>query len=62
MIAMRRLYLLTQIDSVKETVGILSENLRQYYNGDREGSTPGLLPRPYYWWQCGAMFDERWKF
>jgi mannan endo-1,6-alpha-mannosidase len=31
--------------------------LRQYYTGDLEGGTPGLLPHPYFWWQCGAMFN-----
>jgi mannan endo-1,6-alpha-mannosidase len=54
---MRKPNILTQIDSIKETVGVLAENLRQYYTGDREGGTPGLLPGPYYWWQCGAMFN-----
>jgi mannan endo-1,6-alpha-mannosidase len=27
-----------------------------YYTGNRTGDTPGNLPDPYYWWECGAMF------
>jgi mannan endo-1,6-alpha-mannosidase len=42
---------------VKQSAKVLSETLRQYYTGDHEGATPGLLPHPYYWWQCGAMFN-----
>lgn len=49
--------LLTGIESIKQTVRALTENLRQYYTGDLEGLTPGLLPQPYYWWECGAMFN-----
>jgi len=32
-------------------------NLRNYYTGDKPGDTPGNLPDPYYWWECGAMFN-----
>ena len=27
-----------------------------YYTGNRTGDTPGNLPDPYFWWECGAMF------
>jgi mannan endo-1,6-alpha-mannosidase len=48
---------LTRTDSIKQSAKLLSENLRQYYTGDLEGGTPGLLPLPYHWWQCGAMLN-----
>lgn len=28
----------------------------KYYTGNRTGDTPGNLPDPYFWWECGAMF------
>jgi mannan endo-1,6-alpha-mannosidase len=28
-----------------------------FYNGDKPGNVPGLLPEPYYWWETGAMFS-----
>jgi len=31
--------------------------MRKYYTGDRPGDVPGNLPDPYYWWECGAMFN-----
>lgn len=27
-----------------------------FYTGHRPGDTPGNLPDPYFWWECGAMF------
>jgi mannan endo-1,6-alpha-mannosidase len=44
-------------DSIKQVAKKLSVNLRAYYTGDRVGDTPGNLPDPYYWWECGAMFN-----
>ena len=49
--------MLTCADSIKQAAKTLSVNLRQYYTGDRVGDTPGNLPDPYYWWECGAMFN-----
>jgi mannan endo-1,6-alpha-mannosidase len=49
--------LLTPTDNIKQVAKTLSVNLRQYYTGDRPGDTPGNLPDPYYWWECGAMFN-----
>ncbi|OAL50121.1 mannan endo-1,6-alpha-mannosidase DCW1 precursor [Pyrenochaeta sp. DS3sAY3a] len=43
--------------SIKQAAKSLSTNLRQYYTGDRPGDVPGNLPDPYYWWECGAMFN-----
>jgi mannan endo-1,6-alpha-mannosidase len=48
---------LTCADSIKQAAKALSTNLRGYYTGDRVGDTPGNLPDPYYWWECGAMFN-----
>jgi mannan endo-1,6-alpha-mannosidase len=31
--------------------------MRKWYTGDRPGDVPGNLPDPYYWWECGAMFN-----
>jgi mannan endo-1,6-alpha-mannosidase len=29
-----------------------------YYDGNKPGNTPGILPTPYYyWWEGGALFD-----
>lgn len=35
----------------------MAAGLRKWYTGDRVGDTPGNLPDPYYWWECGAMFN-----
>jgi mannan endo-1,6-alpha-mannosidase len=48
---------ITSPASIKQAAKTLSVNLRQYYTGDRVGDTPGNLPDPYYWWECGAMFN-----
>lgn len=48
---------LTPADSIKQAAKSLSANLRNYYTGDRVGDTPGNLPDPYFWWECGAMFN-----
>ncbi|KAF1926235.1 glycoside hydrolase family 76 protein [Didymella exigua CBS 183.55] len=44
-------------DSIKKAAKALSTNLRNQYTGDRPGDVPGNLPDPYYWWECGAMFN-----
>lgn len=44
-------------DSIKSVAKALIANLRHYYTGDNLGDTPGNLPDPYYWWECGAMFN-----
>jgi mannan endo-1,6-alpha-mannosidase len=48
---------LIDIDSIKKAAKALSTNLRNQYTGDRPGDVPGNLPDPYYWWECGAMFN-----
>ncbi|RAQ99211.1 glycoside hydrolase family 76 protein [Stemphylium lycopersici] len=44
-------------DSIRSAAKALSTNMRKYYTGDKPGNIPGNLPDPYYWWECGAMFN-----
>jgi mannan endo-1,6-alpha-mannosidase len=44
-------------DSIKAAAKTAAQGLRVWYTGDRPGDTPGNLPDPYYWWECGAMFN-----
>ncbi|KAF2798505.1 glycoside hydrolase family 76 protein [Melanomma pulvis-pyrius CBS 109.77] len=44
--------------SIKTATKAIIANLRAYYTGDKVGDTPGNLPDPYYWWECGAMFNS----
>lgn len=48
---------ITSPDSIKQAAQTLSIPLRNMYTGDRPGDVPGNLPDPYYWWECGAMFN-----
>jgi mannan endo-1,6-alpha-mannosidase len=43
--------------SIKKAASIAAKGLRKWYTGDRPGDVPGNLPDPYYWWECGAMFN-----
>lgn len=40
--------------------------MTKYYTGYKPGDVPGNLPQPpYYWWECGAMFNaliDYWSF
>lgn len=45
-------------ESIKKAAGIAAAGMRKYYTGDRPGDVPGNLPDPYYWWECGAMFNS----
>lgn len=45
-------------DSIKKAAAIAAAGMRKYYTGDRPGDVPGNLPDPYYWWECGAMFNS----
>lgn len=42
-------------DSIKQAASTVAFDLMTYYTGNRTGDTPGNLPDPYYWWECGAM-------
>ncbi|KAF1941945.1 mannan endo-1,6-alpha-mannosidase DCW1 precursor [Clathrospora elynae] len=48
---------ITSPDSIKQAAKSISTGLRQFYTGDRLGDVPGNLPDPYFWWECGAMFN-----
>ncbi|KAI0012083.1 glycosyl hydrolase family 76-domain-containing protein [Xylariaceae sp. FL0662B] len=42
-------------DSIKDISKQMAEDLVSFYNGDKPGQIPGLLPEPYYWWEGGAF-------
>lgn len=46
---------LTSPESIKNAAGTAAFDLMTYYTGNRTGDTPGNLPDPYFWWECGAM-------
>ncbi|CAJ2507889.1 Uu.00g090750.m01.CDS01 [Anthostomella pinea] len=46
----------TNDDSIKEGASTVAYGLLKYYTGNNTGDTPGNLPDPYFWWECGAMF------
>ncbi|KDN66595.1 putative glycosyl hydrolase family 76 [Colletotrichum sublineola] len=41
--------------SVKTIARSMTEDLMSFYDGDKPGKTPGLLPLPHYWWEAGAL-------
>ncbi|KYK57940.1 cell wall glycosyl hydrolase Dfg5 [Drechmeria coniospora] len=48
-------------DSTESIISIakqMAADLVSYYDGDKPGQTPGLLPKPYYWWEAGAMMGS----
>ncbi|KAK7974060.1 hypothetical protein PG989_015908 [Apiospora arundinis] len=42
-------------DSIKDVSKSMAQDLMSFYNGNKPGGTPGLLPQPYYWWEAGAF-------
>ena len=36
----------------------MTKDMLSFYNGNKPGGTPGLLPDPYYWWEGGAMMGS----
>jgi len=46
---------LTSDDSIKKAASTVAYDLMSFYTGNHTGDTPGNLPDPYYWWECGAM-------
>ncbi|KJZ72567.1 hypothetical protein HIM_08091 [Hirsutella minnesotensis 3608] len=42
-------------DSIKSVAKNMADDMLTFYDGDKPGGTPGLLPQPYYWWEAGAM-------
>lgn len=41
--------------SIIDAAATAAYDMMTYYTGNRTGDTPGNLPDPYYWWECGAM-------
>ncbi|WYZ39449.1 hypothetical protein EsH8_III_001363 [Colletotrichum jinshuiense] len=41
--------------NIKDIARDMTEDLMSFYDGDKPGKTPGLLPNPYYWWEAGAF-------
>ncbi|KAL6904962.1 glycoside hydrolase family 76 protein [Trichoderma evansii] len=48
----------TSDDSIKAAASTVAYGLVKYYNGNETGQIPGNLPKPYYWWETGAMFSS----
>ncbi|KAK8130779.1 glycoside hydrolase family 76 protein [Apiospora kogelbergensis] len=50
-------------DSIKKAAALVAEDLMGYYNGEKPGEIPGLLPGPppnsgdYYWWTGGLLWN-----
>ena len=42
-------------NSIKSAASTIAFDMMSEYTGNRTGDTPGNLPDPYYWWECGAM-------
>jgi len=42
--------------SIKANAATAAFDMMTLYTGNRTGDTPGNLPDPYYWWECGAMY------
>ncbi|KAI9675301.1 MAG: hydrolase 76 protein [Caeruleum heppii] len=47
---------LNDVESIKSAARTAADGMMKYYDGNKTGGTPGNLPEPYYWWECGAMF------
>lgn len=47
----------TDQSSIESAAKTIAAGLTSYYTGYKPGDTPGYLPDPYYWWECGAMFN-----
>jgi mannan endo-1,6-alpha-mannosidase len=52
----------TTIGSIKDAAASVAKNLISYYDGNKPGKTPGILPGPppagdYYWGEAGAMWN-----
>lgn len=45
-------------DSIKSAASTVAYDMMSYYTGNKTGDTPGNLPMPYYWWECGAMMGS----
>lgn len=48
----------SDLTSVKTAASTIAHGMMQLYTGNQTGMVPGLLPSPYYWWECGAMLNS----
>ena len=48
------------VASVKAVSRQLADSAMKFYDGDKPGSTPGLLPvaGAFNWWEAGALFGQ----
>lgn len=42
--------------SLKSAASNAAHAMMTWYTGNQTGGIPGILPPPYYWWECGHMF------
>jgi mannan endo-1,6-alpha-mannosidase len=49
---------LGDVSSIKDASTTIVKNLLTFYPYQQKGFTPGLLPKPYYWWQAGALWGQ----
>jgi len=49
---------ISEASSIKDAASKVAYGMMKYYTGNETGGTPGNLPSPYYWWECGAMFGH----
>ena len=48
------------VASVKEISRQLADSAMKFYDGEKPGATPGLLPiaGAFNWWEAGALFGQ----
>lgn len=44
--------------SIDSALSTIAYGMVKYYQGNESGMIPGELGDPYYWWECGAMFNS----
>lgn len=44
--------------SIDSALSTIAHGMVVYYHGNETGMIPGELGDPYYWWECGAMFNS----
>jgi mannan endo-1,6-alpha-mannosidase len=49
---------ITSSSSIKQASSTIVKNLLTFYPNNQKGFIPGLLPKPYFWWQSGALWGE----
>jgi mannan endo-1,6-alpha-mannosidase len=51
--------------SIQQAASKVAHGMTSYYKGNEYGQIPGILPKPYYWWEAGAMFGsliDYWRY